>query len=454
MEPPSDDLSSYKQNNLPRNTAQPQLYGSLSDPQSTTLQHRDSFISDQKTSQFLTTANIVKSFVGLGILAAPSGYQMVGFIPATLMILINGAVNTYTVHLQTKVKEAFDHDKVQTYTDLGLVCFGHKGEMGFALTILVNQILTCSGYVKFFIEQLDLLSREVKTNERTSSDEDGNKFAFYLMSIGILGVIGQFQSMKAVSYISLVAIISIVTAIAYILFSDIDEIVNPTLNLSHKLCDLSGIPYFYGIASFMFEGNAVQLEIYSQMEKPQALFTNALGNALLFASWLIVLLGSLSYASYGQFTYGVILLNLDPHISTYIVQIIYSIGILCGYCLMIIPSLKILKLFSLYKLIPDFQLFGFKKLKSKATRLCLVILCCSLAYNISDLGQFLNFQGSITGILMTYVFPIACYFKTMGLQGIQERERYMCFGILAYGVIGGVMSAGYAFQALIKINQD
>jgi amino acid permease len=37
--------------------------------------------------------------VGLGVLAAPSGYQMVGFIPATIMIMIFGLVNTYTVHL-------------------------------------------------------------------------------------------------------------------------------------------------------------------------------------------------------------------------------------------------------------------------------------------------------------------------------------------------------------------
>lgn len=56
--------------------------------------------------------------------------------------------------------------------------------------------------------------------------------------------------------------ISIVTAILYIVLYDIDELMFPTLDVNLKMWDLSGIPYFYGIASFMFEGNAVQLDIY------------------------------------------------------------------------------------------------------------------------------------------------------------------------------------------------
>jgi amino acid permease len=110
--------------------------------------------------------NILKSFVGLGILAAPSGYRMVGFIPATIMIIINGFVNTYTVHLQARVKEEVSGGsgeastgKVKTYTDLGEVCFGRAGLMVFSATIMLNQIFTCTGYVKFFIEQLDILTR-------------------------------------------------------------------------------------------------------------------------------------------------------------------------------------------------------------------------------------------------------------------------------------------------------
>ena len=48
------------------------------------------------------------------------------------------------------------------------------------------------------------------------------------------------------------------------------------------------------------------------MESSQKLYTKALGNALLFSTSLIVLVGSLSYAAYGQYVKGMILENLNP----------------------------------------------------------------------------------------------------------------------------------------------
>lgn len=84
----------------------------------------ESECSTLKTSSFLTTANIVKSFMGLGVLAAPSGFRMVGYIPATLMILLNGFINTYTVHMQTRIKELNGSNRIRSFPDLGEICFG------------------------------------------------------------------------------------------------------------------------------------------------------------------------------------------------------------------------------------------------------------------------------------------------------------------------------------------
>ena len=68
--------------------------------------------------------------------------------------------------------------------------------------------------------------------------------------------------MKYISYISLIAMASIAYALLYIIMTDIEERASPTLDKTLSMFNFSGIPYFYGIASFMFEGNAVQLEIY------------------------------------------------------------------------------------------------------------------------------------------------------------------------------------------------
>lgn len=89
-----------------------------------------------------------------------------------------------------------------------------------------------------------------------------NKFFLFLLAFIILTPLSMFESMRHISYISLTAIVSIGIALIYILISDVDEINNPDYDKTLKWMDLSQIPYFFGIAMFMFEGNAVSLEIY------------------------------------------------------------------------------------------------------------------------------------------------------------------------------------------------
>ena len=89
------------------------------------------------------------------------------------------------------------------------------------------------------------------------------------------------------------------------------------------------------------------------MDQNDKLFSRSLGQALGFSTILMILLGSLSCAAYGQYTNSVILLNLAPSTLTYVVQVFYSIGILCSYCLMVTPTFKILNSIPWYHHLPD-----------------------------------------------------------------------------------------------------
>ncbi len=74
--------------------------------------------------------------------------------------------------------------------------------------------------------------------------------------------------------------------------------------------NLEGLPYFFGISLFMFEGNALALEINHQTDTPEEIFMPALQFAISLTCGLVVFLGCLSYAAYGQYTQSIILLNL------------------------------------------------------------------------------------------------------------------------------------------------
>lgn len=96
-------------------------------------------------------ANIVKSFVGLGILAAPSGFNTVGFIPATVLISINAFLSLITIGFQTRAKEKLG-PSVKSYTELGQACFGWAGLVSFSVTIFTSQFMCGIGYVMFFMQ--------------------------------------------------------------------------------------------------------------------------------------------------------------------------------------------------------------------------------------------------------------------------------------------------------------
>lgn len=129
-----------------------------------------------------------------------------------------------------------------------------------------------------------------------------SRFFLFVLSFCTLAPLCLLEGMKNVSYISLIAMASIGIALAYILYSSIEAINYPQYDRVLKLYDFSGLPYFFGIAMFMFEGNAVSLEIYHQMEDGPRNFTKSLSFALFITVALILVIGSLSYSAYGQYT--------------------------------------------------------------------------------------------------------------------------------------------------------
>ena len=193
-----------------------------------------------------------------------------------------------------------------------------------------------------------------------------------------------FESMKQISYISLLAIVSILAALTYILVTDVIEIVQPTFDKTYALVNFEGFPAYFGISMFMFEGNALALEIYQQMENGPVNFRSALGIGLQVTIIVIIVVSSFSYAAYAQYTRSIILLNLKPSPITYLVQIFYSIGIIFSFCLQIAPTFKIMKILPWYDKIPDSG--AYPGLKGTLTRAATAIFCCLLAYYVKNIS--------------------------------------------------------------------
>ena len=113
------------------------------------------------------------------------------------------------------------------------------------------------------------------------------------------------------------------------------------------------------------------------------------------------------------------------------------------------PALKIIEETPLYKSIPTIK--AYPELKSVTCRFLLVILCCTLAALIPNIGQFLNLTGSIFGFTLTFLYPIMFYFKAYELRGkvVPNGERYFCYGLIGYAVVGCSFSCYLSIIAML-----
>jgi amino acid permease len=98
--------------------------------------------------------NIVKAFVGLGILAAPHGFMECGILLSLSIFVLMGYANQYTILLQQRTANQYGK-KVKSYTDLAECIYGKKGQIMMVTVIVLAQILVCSSYIMFFQKQIN-----------------------------------------------------------------------------------------------------------------------------------------------------------------------------------------------------------------------------------------------------------------------------------------------------------
>ena len=115
---------------------------------------------------------------------------------------------------------------------------------------------------------------------------------------------------------------------------------------------------------------------------------------------------------------------------------------------MVTPTFKILRLLPSYRRIPESKTLP--NLKNFVSKILTLLICVLIAYSIPNLTHLLNFQGALTGVLMTFFIPILCFQKTFGSKGIALKELALCYSILLFGFIGGSVSIAFSLQAMVN----
>ena len=165
------------------------------------------------------------------------------------------------------------------------------------------------------------------------------------------------------------------------------------------------------------------------------------------------------------------------------VKFLYVTGITVGFLLQIVPLfLHFDRKIKDVAFLKDYD-------SSSAFRALMTLSACVIGYNAGEFCTFLNLQGAIFGTLISYILP-ALFFLTMLKDAKKKKQtrnvylrddnteqsgaridmvstsefgvnfepeestertlRQFCYGVIAFGLVGGMLSAGITIRDMIN----
>ena len=166
------------------------------------------------------------------------------------------------------------------------------------------------------------------------------------MSIFLLPAIYQ-KEMKNIAYFSLIGNVATAAAILCIFGIEIHTLssTNAFQENIHtmKFFDWKAIPFYFGMTMCLFEGNGMILNLYAEVDKPQK-FPLQFGIVLTTITFIAIVVGSLSYFTYGNSIESIILYNLPHHeVISVVTKFLYVLTIMGIYVLLLFPVYKVIE---------------------------------------------------------------------------------------------------------------
>jgi len=95
-----------------------------------------------------TGFNMLKVFVGIGILATPASFRTVGLVGGVIGMIFIGCIATYTMMLQIAATKKVS-TPVSNYSELGMAVLGGRGQKFVDFCILLSQCGFAIAYLIF-----------------------------------------------------------------------------------------------------------------------------------------------------------------------------------------------------------------------------------------------------------------------------------------------------------------
>ncbi|KAK9728394.1 hypothetical protein K7432_001108 [Basidiobolus ranarum] len=351
---------------------------------------------------------LMKSFVATGVLFLPKAFYNGGLLFSSIVLTLVSIISLISILKLVKVRSIVPGG----FGEIGGILYGKWLRYIILSDIALSQMgFTCAYFIFVAKNISDLISAWSNCQIQVS------EHLLILLQLLIYIPFSFLRKMKSFSNAALIANVAIMFGLGYIYIVDLDQLFTAG-PAEVQMFNSKSFGLFLGTASFTFEGIGLILPIVSSMKEPEK-FPRLMTMAMAIIAMIFVSIGALSYATFGEKTQAVILLNLPESPATQLTQVLYVLAIILTVPLMMFPAVRIIEQATFGRKTGKYS----TKIKTgkNVLRASLCALASAIAYaGSSNLDNFVALIGAFACIPLAFIFPALFHLKAVASHPLSK----------------------------------
>ncbi|XP_024980788.1 amino acid transporter AVT1E-like [Cynara cardunculus var. scolymus] len=382
---------------------------------------------------YQSVLNATNVLCGIGILSMPYTFKEGGWL-TLLLLMVFGAITCYTGILLKLCLERFHG--LQTYPDIGQAAFGFFGRICIAMVLYMELFSSCVEYLIMMNDNLSALFPHAHL-DIGGIHLDSYQFCAIISTLVILPTVW-LRNLSLLSYISAGGVLTLATVVFCLLWLGVVDRIE--YHPSGTALEVGSFPLAVGLVGFCYGGHSVFPNIYTSMKEPWR-FPSALIISFSVSFVLYTAVGVYGYLMFGDSIKSQFTLNMPTN---------YTTSKVAAWTVVVAPVTKFaLTLtpiaFGIEELLPPSQQNSY--VVSIIIRTALTFFILLVALTVPYFGVVMGLIGSVLVMLVSIIFPCACYLRLLRGRTTTFQITICCLMIFA----GLVCAVAGTYSSLASI---
>ncbi|KAL6047357.1 hypothetical protein QOT17_021687 [Balamuthia mandrillaris] len=412
------------------------------------------------TSASSTFFNMMKSYIGGGILGMPYGFKQGGLLSGVLTLLVVAVFSNYCMRvlIACKNRARSQGHRVCDFEHLGRLVLGTFGHWFVVIALVFTQLGFCIAYVIFIAENMHAIAQSLSTTQ------------WALIAFPVITGVALIRSWKLLAPGSMLGSASLCAGVGIVFVYSMMSLRQKLSEHGMKWFDQIDLytfetyPLFFGVAVYTYEGIGLVIPMEKAMREPRR-YNSVLNSCYVSSTALYILFGVGGYIGFGEATSSVVTQNVDEFIRSH-----HNGGIGADEMMAlggenVIPMLvKVILVVALYFTYP-IQLYPVSAMLDNAlftpstkylffwrslSRTCLVGLTVAAAILVPDFGLVVSFIGALGASTLAFILPGLIHLVQFWGE-MSEFGRAWDLLVIAFGVLVVVVGTSLSVYELVGV---